>query len=68
MSPSPGTRLGSYEVTAKIGSGGMGEVYRVTSQTSARKVEILRLEPDNRLNLTDLRGNQWRRGYMFSLR
>ncbi len=28
MSLSPGTRLGSYEVTALIGQGGMGEVYR----------------------------------------
>ena len=28
MSLSPGTRLGSYEVTALIGSGGMGDVYR----------------------------------------
>ncbi len=26
MSLSPGSRLGSYEVTAKIGQGGMGEV------------------------------------------
>jgi hypothetical protein len=24
----PGTRLGPYEVTAQIGSGGMGDVYR----------------------------------------
>ncbi len=28
MSLSPGTRLGSYEVTALIGSGGVGEVWR----------------------------------------
>ena len=27
MSLQPGTRLGSYEVTALIGQGGMGEVY-----------------------------------------
>ena len=27
MSLSPGTSLGSYEVTTLIGSGGMGEVY-----------------------------------------
>ena len=28
MAISPNTRLGSYEVVAQIGAGGMGEVYK----------------------------------------
>jgi hypothetical protein len=37
---SPGTRLGVYEVTAQIGAGGMGEVYRARDTTLSRDVAI----------------------------
>ena len=32
----PGTRLGSYDVIALIGSGGMGEVYRAHDSLKAK--------------------------------
>jgi eukaryotic-like serine/threonine-protein kinase len=36
----PGTRFGPYEVTAQIGVGGMGEVYRATDTNLKRSVAI----------------------------
>jgi serine/threonine protein kinase/Tol biopolymer transport system component len=36
----PGTRLGPYVVTAQIGAGGMGEVYRATDTNLKRSVAI----------------------------
>jgi eukaryotic-like serine/threonine-protein kinase len=35
-----GTRLGPYEVTAQIGVGGMGEVYKATDTNLKRAVAI----------------------------
>jgi len=40
VSLTPGTQLGPYEVTARIGAGGMGEVYKATDTRLGRDVAI----------------------------
>jgi Tol biopolymer transport system component len=40
MALAPGTRIGPYEITAPIDSGGMGEVYRATDTNLKRQVAI----------------------------
>jgi serine/threonine protein kinase len=37
---SPGTRLGPYEIVARVGAGGMGEVYQATDTRLGRTVAI----------------------------
>jgi serine/threonine protein kinase len=45
MALTPGSRLGPYQVTAPIGAGGMGEVYRATDTNLGRDV-ALKILPD----------------------
>ena len=40
MGFSPGVRIGSFEVIAQIGAGGMGEVYKATDINLKRAVAI----------------------------
>jgi eukaryotic-like serine/threonine-protein kinase len=57
MSLTPGTRLGPYEITARIGAGGMGEVYRAIDSNLKRQValkvlpEALASDPERLLRL-----------------
>jgi serine/threonine protein kinase len=41
----PGSRIGPYEITALIGEGGMGEVWRA-HHTALRRDDALKVLPD----------------------
>jgi len=57
MPLTPGMRLGSFEIAALIGVGGMGEVYRATDTNLKRAVAIKVCPPQCRLIQIGWRGS-----------
>ena len=57
MALNPGARLGPYEITAPIGVGGMGEVYRAADTKLKRQVAIKVLQLDANFDALHQLGN-----------
>jgi eukaryotic-like serine/threonine-protein kinase len=62
----PGTRLGRYEITAPLGAGGMGEVYKATDTRLNRTVAVKVLS-DRLTAQTDLRARFEREAHAIAL-
>src|ERR1700684_1095297 len=54
MAVNPGTRLGSYEVVAQIGAGGMGEVYKARD-TRLDRIVAIKVLPSHLSDRAELR-------------
>jgi serine/threonine protein kinase len=55
MNPTPGARLGPYEIVAPLGAGGRGEVFRARDTRRKREVAIEVLPQALSLDLDRLR-------------
>ena len=47
LTPTPGSRLGCYEIIALLGAGGMGQVYRARDPRLKRDIALKVLQTDN---------------------
>ena len=62
MTLAPGTRLGSHEIVAPIGAGGMGEVYRARDTRLGRDVALKVLPAEMASSPDDWNGSSARQG------
>src|SRR5512142_3079855 len=65
MSLQPGTKLGTYEILAPLGAGGMGEVYRAKDLRLGREVAV-KVLPRDLANTPEIRARFEREARLIS--